>query len=86
MENKIKLFEDRRIRYAWDAEREEWFFSITDVVKALTNSADEKQYLKKMKMRDPSLDANWGTICTPPYFGQAELLVIYQRCRNGFPC
>ena len=64
MENKIKLFEDRRIRYAWDAEREEWFFSIADVVKALTDSADEKQYLKKMKMRDPSLEANWGTICT----------------------
>ena len=52
MENKIKLFEDMRIRYAWDAEREEWFFSIADVVKALTDSADEKQYLKKMKMRD----------------------------------
>ena len=64
MENKIKLFEDRRIRYAWDVEREEWFFSIADVVKALTDSADEKQYLKKMKMRDPSLEANWGTICT----------------------
>ena len=64
MENKIKLFEDRRIRYAWDAEREEWFFSIADVVKALTDSADEKQYLKKMKMRDPSLESNWGTICT----------------------
>ena len=64
MENKIKLFEDRRIRYAWDAEREEWFFSITDVVKALTDSADEKQYLKKMKMRDPFLGSNWGTICT----------------------
>ena len=64
MENKIKLFEDMRIRYAWDAEREEWFFSIADVVKALTDSADEKQYLKKMKMRDPSLEANWGTICT----------------------
>ncbi len=58
------MFEDRRIRYVWDAEREEWFFSIADVVKALTDSADEKQYLKKMKMRDPSLEANWGTICT----------------------
>ena len=31
MENKIKLFEDRRTRYAWDAEREEWFFSEVDV-------------------------------------------------------
>lgn len=64
MENKTTLFEDRRIRYAWNAEREVWFFSIADVVKALTDSSDEKQYLKKMKMRVPSLEANWGTICT----------------------
>ena len=65
MENKIKLFEDRRIRYAWDAEKEEWFFSISDVVEALTDSADPKQYIKKMRARDESLNSNWGTICTP---------------------
>ncbi|MCQ2116609.1 MAG: Bro-N domain-containing protein [Bacteroidales bacterium] len=64
MENKIKLFEDRRIRYAWDAEKEEWFFSISDVVEALTDSADPKQYIKKMRARDESLNSNWGTICT----------------------
>ena len=40
------MFEDRRIRYAWDVEREEWFFSIADVVKALTDSADEKGILQ----------------------------------------
>ena len=65
MENKIKLFEDRRIRYAWDEEKEEWFFSISDVVEALTDSADPKQYIKKMRARDESLNSNWGTICTP---------------------
>ena len=65
MENKIKLFEDRRIRYAWDVEKEEWFFSISDVVEALTDSADPKQYIKKMRARDESLNSNWGTICTP---------------------
>ena len=41
MENKIKLFEDRRIRYAWDEEREEWFFSAVDVCFALADSGSK---------------------------------------------
>ena len=59
-----KLFEDRKIRTVWDDEAEEWFFSIIDVVEALTDSKDPKQYIKKMKMRDLELKNNWGTICT----------------------
>ena len=35
-ENKIQLFEDRRIRMAWDEEKEEWLLSIVDVVGVLT--------------------------------------------------
>ena len=35
-ENKIQLFEDKRIRTAWDEENEEWYFSIVDVVGILT--------------------------------------------------
>ena len=31
----------------------------------LTDSADPKQYIKKMRTRDPELSSNWGTICTP---------------------
>ena len=31
----------------------------------LTDSVDVKQYIKKMRKRDPELDARWGTICTP---------------------
>jgi prophage antirepressor-like protein len=61
----IKLFESKEIRTAWDSEKEEWYFSIQDVVEALTDSADVKQYIKKMKSRDPELNLNWGTICTP---------------------
>ncbi len=60
----IKLFESKEIRTAWDSEKEEWYFSIQDVVEALTDSADVKQYIKKMKSRDPELNLNWGTICT----------------------
>lgn len=62
--NSIQMFEDRQIRTAWNAEQEEWYFSVTDVIAVLTDSADPKQYIKKMRSRDPELDARWGTICT----------------------
>ena len=63
-QNAIKLFENREIRAAWNEEKEEWYFSVTDVVAVLTNSADPKQYIKKMRSRDAELSARWGTICT----------------------
>lgn len=63
--NSIQLFEDRKIRTTWDEEKEEWYFSVQDVVAVLSESADPKQYIKKMRARDPQLSANWGTICTP---------------------
>ena len=62
--NSIQLFEDRKIRTAWDEEQEEWYFSVQDVVAVLAESSDPKQYIKKMRARDPELSANWGTICT----------------------
>ena len=61
----IKLFETKRVRTAWNDEKEEWYFSIQDVVEILTDSADVKQYVKKMLSRDEQLKVNWGTICTP---------------------
>ena len=63
--NSIQLFEDRKIRTTWDEEKEEWYFSVQDVVAVLSESTDPKQYIKKMRARDPQLSANWGTICTP---------------------
>ena len=63
--NSIQLFEERKIRTAWDEEKEEWYFSVQDVVAILSESTDPKQYIKKMRARDPQLSANWGTICTP---------------------
>ena len=64
-QDKIQLFEDQPIRSAWDEEQEEWYFSVVDVVKVLTDSGDPKQYIKKMRSRDPELNAKWGIICTP---------------------
>jgi hypothetical protein len=41
------------------------FFSVVDVITVLTESLDPKQYIKKMRSRDPELNLKWGTICTP---------------------
>jgi len=49
--DKIQLFEDKRIRTAWDEEREEWYFSIVDVVATLTDSIDPAAYWRKLKQR-----------------------------------
>lgn len=65
MENKIKVFESKQVRTLWNPDEEEWYFSVVDVVAALTDSADPKQYVKKMRARDTELSAKWGTICTP---------------------
>ena len=60
----IQLFEEKKVRTVWDDEKEEWYFSVVDVVEVLTDSNDPKQYIKKMRARDPELNASWGTICT----------------------
>ena len=62
--SEIKIFQDRRIRSAWNEAEEQWYFSIEDIVSALTDSADPKQYIKRMRYRDMELHVNWGTICT----------------------
>ena len=61
----IKLVQDKKIRSVWNDEEEQWYFSVFDVVEALTDSNDPKQYIKKMRSRDEALNYNWGTICTP---------------------
>ena len=61
----VRIFEDKRIRTAWNEETEEWYFSVSDVVEILTDSKDVKQYIKKMRSRDEELNSKWGTICTP---------------------
>ena len=47
----IQLFEDKRIRTAWDEENEEWYFAIVDVVAVLTDSKDPSAYWRKLKQR-----------------------------------
>lgn len=51
MENKIKLFENKVVRSHWDAEQEEWYFSVVDVIEVLTESKDANAYWRKLKQR-----------------------------------
>lgn len=68
MPQEIQLFADKQIRTYWDDDNELYFFCIIDVVEALTDSNDPKQYIKRMRQRDPGLNSVWGTICTPHQF------------------
>ena len=47
----IQKFEERSIRTAWDEEREEWYFSVVDVIAVLTESIDPGAYWRKLKQR-----------------------------------
>lgn len=49
--NQLQLFENKEIRTAWDEEREEWCFSVVDVVAVLTNSPNPQTYWRVMKKR-----------------------------------
>ena len=62
-ENALVVFQGVKVRRTWH--NEEWWFSVFDIVIALTDSRDPKQYVKKMRQRDEPLNSNWGTICTP---------------------
>ena len=76
--NAIQLFEDQKIRVAWDAEREEWYFSIVDVVGVLTDNPDYntgRKYWNKLKQRLKGEDSEQVTNC--------HLLKMQRGCRNG---
>ena len=50
-ENSIQLFDSKRIRTQWDAEKEKWYFSVVDIVEVLTGSSDASAYWRKLKQR-----------------------------------
>jgi len=76
--NAIQLFEDQKIRVAWDAEREEWYFSIVDVVAVLTDSPDYNTGRKdwnKLKQRLKEEGSELVTNC--------HQLKMRHGCRTG---
>ncbi|MDV0441702.1 hypothetical protein [Methanorbis furvi] len=61
----IKLFQEKTIRSTWNEEEELWYFSLVDIVEVLTDSVNPRDYLKKLRRRDPELDGYLGTNCPP---------------------
>ena len=62
-ETRVAVFKGKEIRKT--IYNNEWWFSVADVISVLTDSVDVRQYIKKMRQRDPQLNSYWGTICTP---------------------
>jgi len=60
-DQKIILFQDRKIRRAWHDGA--WFFSLVDIIGALTESTNPTDYLKKLRKRDAELGFYIGTNC-----------------------
>ncbi|MDX2247445.1 MAG: Bro-N domain-containing protein [Bacteroidia bacterium] len=58
----LKLFESKQIRSVWNEADQKWYFVVEDVVAVLTDSNDPKQYVKKMRQRDPELAKGWVQI------------------------
>jgi hypothetical protein len=63
IKNKIAIFEEKEVRRTWH--KEQWYFSIVDIVSALTDSIQPDGYIKDMRRRDPELSKGWGQIATP---------------------
>ena len=61
--HRLAVFKGKQIRRV--IHDDEWWFSVVDIVEALTDSPDPKQYIKRVRQRDPELNSYWGTICTP---------------------
>lgn len=61
--NSIKLFQSAKIRSVWNEEEQQWYFSVVDIVGALTDSINPTDYLKKIRKRDPELGTYIGTNC-----------------------
>lgn len=64
-DRELEFFFDDKVRKVWHKQKEEWYFSVYDVVEVLTDSQNPKEYIKKMRKRDSELSEKWGTICTP---------------------
>ena len=62
-EERIVVFQEKTVRRTWH--QNEWWFSVQDVIAALTDSPNPADYIKKMRLRDKELSKGWGQLVTP---------------------
>ena len=65
MENNksLAVFESKQVRRYYNEATETWYFSVVDIIEALTDSANATDYLKKLRKRDSELGSYIGTNC-----------------------
>ncbi len=78
----IKLFEDKKVRTLWDKEREEWYFSVVDVVAVLTESANPNNYWKVLKNRFKKEGSQLVTDCNQLKMPSADGKMYKTDCMN----
>jgi len=64
MQNKIQIFNDKTVRTVWNAETEEWYFSVVDVVAILTDSPEPRKYWSVLKTRLKKEGSELTTNCS----------------------
>lgn len=88
--NSIKLFQSAKIRSVWNEEEQQWYFSVVDIVGALTDSVNPTDYLKKIRKRDPELGTYIGTNCPqvvmPTQSGKNRSTLVAKTKRTAFSC
>jgi hypothetical protein len=92
MDNKIQLFENKKIRSVWDADKEEWFFSVVDVIAVLTEQATQRgasNYWAKLKERlmeeGSQLVTNCNQLKMPANDGKSYLTDVATTEQLQFP-
>ena len=78
----IKIFEEKRVRTIWDAEQEEWYFSVVDVVAVLTESINPNNYWKVLKNRLKKEGSQLVTICNQLKMPSSDGKMYKTDCMN----
>ena len=82
-ETNIKLFEEKKVRSIWDEEKEEWYFSVIDIIEILTESANPRDYWFKMKQRVVLEDGlELSTICRQLKLTASDGKKYHTDCAN----
>ncbi len=82
MENKIKIFENKQIRALWNAEQEDWYFSVVDVVGVLTDSPNPRKYWSVLKTRLKNEGSELTTNCSQLKLQSADGKFYKTDCLN----